>query len=84
MNNFKKDDKVKLLPIVEFTNNNLKNANIDNILFKFNICYHFYTSYKEEVSLCFELKSVERLVNNLKDLMMICRNNFDYSQRQQK
>lgn len=50
--NFKQDDWTKFLPIAKFAYNNVKNASIGPIPFKFNCGYQFCISYKKDVNLC--------------------------------
>ncbi len=49
--NYKQNDWARLLLIVEFTYNNIKNANIGYILFELNYGYYFHILYQKKYQL---------------------------------
>ncbi len=70
--------------MTEFTYNNVKNANTDHIPFQLNCGYHFYVSYKEDINLRFKSKSVYKISTELRELMIIYKENLDHAQKLQK
>ena len=70
--------------MAEFAYNNAKNASTGHMLFVLNCGYHFQTFYGKIINLCSQSKSVDELANELKELMAICRENFQYAQKLQK
>ena len=46
--NFKQNDWIRLLPIVKFAYNNVKNMSTGHTLFKLNYGYNFRIFYKEK------------------------------------
>ena len=57
--NFKQNDWVQFLFIIEFAYNNAKNASTNHILFKLNCGYYFYVFYKEDLDLYLKLRIAE-------------------------
>ncbi len=47
--------------------------------FELNCGYHFWVSYKEDVDSHFKLKSADERATKLRELMVICRENFQYA-----
>ncbi len=76
--NFEQDDWARLLTMVEFTYNNAKNASTGHTPFELNCGYHPWASYKEDVHSCSQSKSADKLATELKELMIVCRENFQH------
>ena len=62
--------------MAEFTYNNAKNASIGHMLFELNCGYHPRMSYKKDVDSHFQFKSVNKLLAELRELMIVCQENF--------
>ena len=82
--NFKQNDWARFLPIAEFTYNNTKNASTSHASFKLNCNYHLQMSYKEEVDPRSQSKSLDGLLAELRELMIVCRKTLHYIQKFQK
>ena len=78
--NFEQNDWARLLPMVEFTYNNAKNASTSYTLFELNYGYHPRVSFKEDTDLCSQSKTAEELSSKLKELMTVCRENLHHAQ----
>ncbi len=76
--NFKQDDWARLLPMAEFAYNNAKNASTSHVHFELNYGYHPQASYKEDIDPRSQSKSVEKLVTKLRELIIVCKENFQY------
>ncbi len=76
---FEQDDWARLLPIAKFAYNNAKNAITGHTLFEFNCGYHFQASYKEDIDPCSQWKSANELTTELRELMIVCEENFQYT-----
>ena len=70
--------------MIKFTYNNAKNANIGHEPFELNCGYHFHVLYKKDFNLCSKLKSADKLLANLKELMIVCWENLYHAQKLQK
>ena len=70
--------------MAEFTYNNAKNAGTGHTFFELNYGYHLQMSYKEEVDSCSKSKSVNKLSAELRELIIICRENLHHTQELQK
>ena len=70
--------------MVEFANNNAKNASIGHTSFGLNCGYHLCVFYEENVDPRSKSKSADDLANNLRELMIVCRENFQHAQNLQK
>ena len=68
----------------KFAYNNAKNTSTSYTSFELNCGFYFQASYKEDVNPRSQLKSVNKLANELKELMAICKENFQYAQELQK
>ena len=77
--NFEQNNWAKLLPMAEFAYNNAKNASTSYIPFKLNCDYHSRMSYKEKVNPRSKLKSADKLSAELRELMIVCQDNFYYA-----
>ena len=68
----------------EFAFNNIKNAGTDHTLFKLICRCHFCVFYKEDLNSYSKLKTAEKLFSELQNLMVICQQNFYYTQYQKQ
>ena len=82
--NFKQGNWTKLLPMVEFAYNNIKNASTSHIPFKLNCGYHCWMSYEEDVNSYSKFKSANKLSKELRELIIVCRKNLYHTQELQK
>ena len=82
--NWEQNDWARLLPMAEFAFNNFKNASTGHTPFELNCGYHPCMLYKEEVDPRSQSKSADKLVENLKELIIICRENLYQAQELQK
>lgn len=69
--------------MAKFVYNNCKNANNSYISFEFNYSYHLYISFKNKVYLHFRSYLANKLVNKLKNLMIIWQQNKFYIKKLQ-
>ncbi len=74
--NFKQDDWARLLPMAKFAYNNTKNPSIGHMPFELNCGYHPQASYKENVNTRSQVKSADKLATELRELMIVCRENL--------
>ena len=75
--NWEQDDWAKLLPMAEFTYNNIKNTSIGHTLFELNCGYYPRVSFEEDVDPRSRSCSANKLAEELKKLMEVyCRNLF--------
>ena len=70
--NLKQNDWVRLLPMAEFAYNNAKNASTGHTPFKLNCGYHPRMSYKEDINPHSQSKSADKLLAELRELMIVC------------
>ncbi len=70
--------------MAEFIYNNAKNANTGHTPFELNYSYHLWASYEEDVNPCCQSKSADKLATKLRELMIVCRENFQHAQELQK
>ena len=70
--------------MAEFAYNNTKHTSIGYIPFKLNCGYHPYVSYKEDVNPRSRFKVADELIEELRNLMAICRENLQHAQKLQK
>ena len=82
--NFKQNDWAKLLPMAEFAYNNAKNASSGHTPFELNCGYHLQMSYKDNVNPHSKSKSADDLSAELRELMIVCRENLHHAQELQK
>ena len=82
--NFKQNDRVKLLPMVEFAYKNTKNTSTGYIPFELNCGYYPQMSYEEEFDSHSKSKSEDKLSVELRELIISCHMNFHYTQKLQK
>ena len=62
--------------MAEFAYNNTKNASIGHTPFKLNYGYHPWILYERDVDLYSQSKSAHELLAELKELIIICQENF--------
>lgn len=55
--------------MAEFAYNNVKNASISYIFFELNCGHYFYILYKENINFCSKSKAVDKLVEQLGNLI---------------
>ena len=82
--NFKQNDKARLLLMAKFAYNNAKNVSTSCTLFELNCGYYSQISYKDNVDFCFKLKSANKLLTELRKLMIVCCKNLYHAQKLQK
>ena len=82
--NFKQNDWARLLSMAEFAFNNAKNASTGHMPFELNCNYHPWILYKEEVDPHFKSKSADKLLAELRELMIFCQKNLHHAQKLQK
>ena len=70
--------------MAEFAFNQVKNASTGYTLFELNYSYHFWMSYKDDIDPRFWSKIVDKLLAELKKLIIVCCENFYYAQELQK
>ena len=67
--------------MAEFAYNNTKNASTSYMSFELNCGYHSQMSYEEDVNFRFQSKSADKLLVELKELMIICQENLHHAQK---
>ena len=82
--NFEQNDWARLLPMAKFAYNNAKNASTGHTPFELNCGYHPRMSYEEEVDSRSKSKSADKLSAELRELMIVCRENLYHAQELQK
>lgn len=70
--------------MTEFVYNNAKNASTEHTLFELNYGYHPHVSFEEDFNFCSRSKSAEKLSAELRNLMIIYRQNLCHTQKFQK
>ena len=70
--------------MAEFVYNNAKNANTRRTSFKLNCVYHLWVFYEEDIDLQLKSKSANKLLAELRELMIVCRKNLYHAQEIQK
>ena len=70
--------------MAEFAYNNAKNASTSYMPFELNYGYYPWMSYEEEVDPRSNLKSADELSAELRELMIVCRENLHHPQELQK
>ena len=70
--------------MVEFAFNNAKNASTGHTPFKLNCDYYPQMLYKEDVDSRSQFKSADELSAELRELMIVCRENLYHAQKLQK
>ena len=82
--NFEQNDWARLLPMTEFAYNNAKNASTSRTLFKLNCNYHLQMLNEEEVDSRSKSKSRDKLLAELRELIIVCQEIFYHAQELQK
>ena len=82
--NWEQNDWARLLLMAEFAYNNSKNTSIGYTPFELNCGYHPLMSYKEEVDSRSQSKSANKLLEELRELMIVCCKNLYHAQKLQK
>ncbi len=70
--------------MAEFAYNNVKNTSTGHMSFELNYNFHPSASYKKDVDPRATLKSTNKLAIELKELMVIYKENLQYMQELQK
>ena len=70
--------------MAEFAYNNAKNASTGYTPFELNCGYHLWMPYEEDVNPCSQSKSADKLSAELRELMIVCRENLHHAQELQK
>ena len=70
--------------MTEFAYNNDKNASTGHTLFELNCGYHPRMLYKDDVDSYFQSKSADQLSAELRELMIVCRENLYHARELQK
>ena len=82
--NFEQNDWAKLLPMAEFAYKNARNISTDHIPFELNCGYHPWMLYEEDGDPRSQSKSADKLSAELRELMIVCRENLYHAQELQK
>ena len=70
--------------MAEFVYNNAKNASSGHTPFELNCGYHRRMLYKDDVNPCSKSKLADDLLAELRELMIVCRENLHNAQKLQK
>ena len=70
--------------MTNFTYNNAINASIGHTLFELNYGYHPRMSYDEKVDFCSKSKLGDKLLAELRKLMIVCQKNLHHAQQLHK
>ena len=70
--------------MAKFAYNNAKNVSIGHTPFELNCGYHSWMSYKNDVDSHSYSKSTDKLAAELRELIIVCRNDLHYTQEFQK
>lgn len=62
----------------------MKNTSIGYISFELNCGFYFKASYKKDIDPCSQSRSINKLITKLKELIIIYKKNFQYTQKLQK
>ena len=81
---FEQNDWARFLPMAEFAHNNAKNASIGHTPFELNCGYHPRMSYEEDVNPRSHSKSADKLLAELRELMIVCQKSLHHAQELQK
>ena len=65
--------------MAEFAYNNTKNVSTGYTSFELNCGYHPWIAYKEDINPCFQSKSVNKLSVELRELIIVCRENLHHA-----
>ena len=78
--NYEQNNWARLLPIAEFAYNNAKYVSTEYTPFELNCGYHLRVSYEEDVDLRSRSKAADKLTEELRNLIAVCRENLQYAQ----
>ncbi len=70
--NWEQDNWTRLLPLVEFAYNNVKNASTSHTLFELNCGYYPRVSFKEDVNPRSRSRLANKLAEELRNLIEVC------------
>ena len=70
--------------MAKFVYNNVKNASTGHTPFKLNCDYHSRMLYEKKVNSCLKSKSADKLLAELRKLMIVCQENLYHAQKLQK
>ena len=70
--------------MAEFAYKNAINTSNGHMLFKLNCGYHLWMLYKEDVDFRFQSKSMDELLAEVRELMIVCQKNLYNTQELQK
>ncbi len=79
--NYEQNDWTRLLPMAEFAYNNAKNASTSHTPFELNYRFHLRSFYEEDVDPYSRSETSDKLATELKDIMSVCRKNFQHVQQ---
>lgn len=82
--NFDQDDLARLILMTEFAYNLAENTSTGYTSLKLNYRYYLQVSYKKDVNLRSQSRSVDELATKFRKLMIIYRKNFLYTKELQK
>ena len=82
--NWEQNDWAQLLPLAGFAYNNSKNASTGHTPFTLNCGYYPRMLYEKEVDPYSQSKSADEISKELRELMVVCRENLHYAQEFQK
>ena len=68
----------RLLSIAKYAYNNAKNVSIGHTLIKLNRKYHLWIFYEDDIDHCSKSKSIDKLLEELKKVMIVYCQNFYY------
>ena len=77
--NFEQNNWARLLPIAEFAYNNAKNTSTSHTPFELNCGYHPRMSYKDDVDPRSKSKLANKLLVELRELMIVCQENLHHA-----
>ena len=79
--NLKQNEWARFLPMADFAYNNAKNASTSHTSFELNYGHHPRMLYKEKVDSRYKFKSADKLSTKLRELMIVCQENFHHAQK---
>ena len=82
--NWEQNNWAQLLPMTEFAYNNSKNASTGHTHFELNYSYHPRMLYEEKVNPRSQFKSADKLLAELRELMIVYQENLHHAQELQK
>ena len=70
--------------MAKFAYNNVKNTSISHMPFELNFGYYLCISFKKDINSHSQLKTANKLLTEIRELMTICRKNLHHAQKLQK